>query len=264
MTADGHPSRTRWTMPAELPSLDPGEVHVWMASVAAWADLESRLEQLLGQAERTRAARFHFPRDRRQFVVAHGLVRGLLAHYAGTTPMQLRFAQGRAGKPALLQPVEMPPLEFNLSHSGDLVLVAVAPGAPVGVDVERWSEDVEFADLIERFFSPSECREFRSLGVEETCSGFFACWSRKEAYIKATGLGVSEGLDYFDVPVAATTPPSLLADRRDPEGPGRWQMMDLALDPGYSGTLVSHSAPERVRRFLLTPDSQIIATNRFR
>lgn len=244
-----------WFAPIERPTLGQGEVHVWKASVAGWALYEPELLSLLDASETARAARFHFARDRVQFVVAHGLVRRLLGHYAGDAPERIRFGSGPAGKPCIVSPAQSSYVQFNLSHSADVILMAVMMHSAVGVDVEQWSDDVEPVDLSSHFFSPGERQELLALGPQHRAAAFFATWARKEAYIKATGLGVSQGLGYFDVTVAADRPGRLLADRLAPNTTGSWHMIDLDVGPGYSATLVVNTAATLPRCFTLRPNA---------
>jgi len=131
-------------------------------------------------------------------------------------------------------------VEFNLSHSDDLALVAVARAHQLGVDLERWSEGVEHLELAERFFSPAERDALRALAHAPDLveAGFFAAWTRKEAYLKATGHGISRGLHHFDVTLAPGEPAQLLADRLDPEATARWSLIALEPAPGFSAALV--------------------------
>ncbi|HET9982527.1 MAG TPA: 4'-phosphopantetheinyl transferase superfamily protein [Longimicrobiales bacterium] len=239
---------TAWATPADHPPLPDDEVHVWKASVAALAPGEVRLRALLDAAELARAERYRFARDRTQYVVAHGLVRLLLARYLGAEPAALKFAAGPFGKPSLCEPAGGG-LEFNLSHSADLVLLAVTRHRAVGVDVECWDRDIEAELLARQFFSPAERAQLAALPPDARVPGFFACWSRKEAYIKATGLGVSQGLDYFDVSLAPGEPARLLADRHATGRAAAWTLHDLAPAPGYSGAVIADGAPWRLRRF---------------
>jgi 4'-phosphopantetheinyl transferase len=229
----------RWVVPVGHPLLHHGEIHVWRASAIAWDAEQATLLALLNEDERARAGDFYFARDRRQFVVAHGALRRILAGYARHQPDALRFGTGPFGKPHLVFPDGGSQLQFNLSHSGDIVLVAVTLGINVGVDVEQWSDAFDPVEVAEHFFSARECAELRSLRGPDQLTGFFACWSRKEAYIKATGVGVSHGLDYFDVTVAAGSVPRILADRRQAKGGKAWRLFDLELEPGCNGAVVA-------------------------
>lgn len=240
---------TRWRTPRAVPVLRQHEIHVWRVRTADWTPRVPQLELLLESAELERGARFHFAKDRDQFVVAHGLLRHLLGHYSRCAPESLRFATGPAGKPCVVSPAASSFLQFNLSHSADMMLIAVGLECALGVDVERWSDDVDPVDLAPHCFSQAERQELLSLAPDQRRPGFYSCWARKEAYIKATGLGVSQGLEYFDVVVAPDRPGRLLADRRTPENAQRWYMIDLDVGPEFSAALVV-SETDRIPRYL--------------
>jgi 4'-phosphopantetheinyl transferase len=230
-------STGRWD-PRPHPPLGAHDVHVWRVPL----DDETRVESywaLLDDEERRRATRFVRDVHRRRFIAAHGALRTILAGYLDARPTALAFVNGEHGKPALRDVTGRPPVEFNLSHSDDLALVAVARAHPVGVDLERWSE-VEHLELAERFFSPGERMALRALAYAPHLveAGFFAAWTRKEAYLKATGQGITRGLHHFDVALAPGEPARLLADRLDDQATARWAMFALDPAPGYSAALV--------------------------
>jgi 4'-phosphopantetheinyl transferase len=195
------------------------------------------LEQTLSEDERERARRLRFERDRRRFVVARGTLRGLLARYTALDPAALRFQYGRRGKPALAAELNATGLRFNLSHSHELALYAVARGRELGIDVEQRRPDRAEAGIAERFFSPRELEALRALPTERWTEAFFTCWTRKEAYIKAKGAGFGIALDQFDVTVAPGQPAVLLATRQDPPDAARWSLHDLHPGDGYAGAL---------------------------
>jgi len=229
------------------PTLAVGDVHVWDARVSAFAERENDLRAMLDDAELQRADRFRFARDRLQYVVAHGLVRTLLGRYLGEPARRLRFETGPYGKPSLCLPAACPKLEYNLSHSGDIVLIAVARGRAVGIDVERWSNDIVYDELAQYCFSPVERAELAAAALSDKAAAFFSGWSRKEAYIKATGVGVAAGLDYFDVSLADGAA-KLLADRRAGSSAADWRLDDIPLGAGYSGAIVARGDDWRLRR----------------
>jgi 4'-phosphopantetheinyl transferase len=236
------------------PPLDAHTAHVWRVAL----DHETHAEDywpLLSAEERARAQRFHRDVHRRRYVVAHGALRIILAGYLGATPDSLAFVTGEHGKPALRpEPGASPSgVEFNLSHSDDLALVAVTRARPIGVDLERWSEGVEHLELAERFFSPEERGALRGLAhaPELVAAGFFAAWTRKEAYLKATGHGIARGLHHFDVTLAPGERARLLADRLDRDATERWSMTELAPAPGYSAALVVASPLRDVLLFTM-------------
>jgi 4'-phosphopantetheinyl transferase len=242
-------SAGRWR-PRPNPPLGAHDVHVWRVPLDEDARADSYWS-LLSDEERRRAARFVRDIHRRRFVVAHGALRSILADYVGAEPTALDFVSGAHGKPALRDPTGRPPVEFNLSHSDDLALVAVARALAVGVVLERWSEGVEHLELAERFFSPGERRALRALAHAPHLieAGFFAAWTRKEAYLKATGHGITRGLHHFDVALAPGEPARLIADRLDDDATARWAMFALDPAPGYSAALVVASPVGEVLQF---------------
>lgn len=229
-------------------TIDTCDVHVWDARVSAFAECESDLYATLADAELQRADRFRFARDRTQYVVAHGLVRTLLGRYLGRPASRLRFSVGPYGKPALDELATRPTLEYNLSHSGDIVLIAVARGRAVGVDVERWADHIVYDELAEYCFSSAERDELRTTPNHDKAAAFFAGWTRKEAYIKATGVGVTLGLDYFDVSLAPGAAAALLADRRPSAVAEHWSMRDIEVRPGYSAAIIAAGHNWQLRR----------------
>jgi 4'-phosphopantetheinyl transferase len=226
-------------------TLAPDEVHVWRASLDLPASRVCALGDVLVADERARAARFHFERDRTHWTVARARLRLLLARYLGGPPDRFRFALGAHGKPALARP-EGGDLRFNVSHSQDLALYAVTRGREVGVDLEGLRPDFATDEIAERFFSPAERRALRAVAPELRCDAFFACWTRKEAYIKARGLGLAIPLDAFDVSLAPDEPAALLATRDEPGDSVRWSLAALSPGPGFAGALVAEGHEWRV------------------
>src|SRR5579872_1541004 len=173
------------------------EVHVWRADLDLPAERIESLSQILSADERVRASRFRYDIDRNRFVVAHGALRILLARYLGAKPYAIEFSQNEFGKP-LLNHNHSKELHFNLSHSGTLALFAFAR-AEVGVDIERIRPEFTTEQIAERFFSTDEVNDLRALPIHLQAVGFFNCWTRKEAYIKAWGKGLSMPLSDFAV-----------------------------------------------------------------
>jgi 4'-phosphopantetheinyl transferase len=228
-----------------LPSafqLASDEVHSWCASLDVPADTAARLYATLTPDERDRSARFRFERDRRRFIVARGVLRDLLGRYLQTEPGQIRFVYNAFGKPDLT-PESGDRLRFNLSHSADLALIAIATVSSVGVDLEyvRWQSD--YADIARRFFSAAEVDYLSALPSHLYAEAFFSCWTMKEAYLKACGKGLAVPLNSFSVlPTTdpAHTPVDLLDLRvasSDTVRAARWSLYTLRLAPGYAGAL---------------------------
>lgn len=211
---------------------EQGEVHVWRAKLDRTDDLVEQFRRTLAADEIERANRFHFERHRRDFVVGRGLLRDLIGRYVGVKPEALEFSYGTYGKPALNPSV---PLRFNMSHSGGVALFAFTEKQDVGIDVEQIRADFASEDIARRFFSAIEVECLSGLPDEEKVAAFFRCWTRKEAYIKATGKGLSQSLDGFDVTLAPQVPAELL--RTSDDDVGRWKLFDIEVGEGYAGAL---------------------------
>jgi 4'-phosphopantetheinyl transferase len=217
--------------PAEF-SLSSAGVHVWRAALDPAASCVERLRRTLSVDELHRAARFHFPRDRRRFIVARGVLRNILGRYLGVPPVELAFHYSAYGKPALADTAEEG-LRFNLSHAHEMALFAVTCGREIGGDIEYLQREIACEEIAERFFSARERASLHAVVAELKHQAFFNCWTRKEAYIKAHGEGLSLPLDQFDVSLAPGEPAALLATRGDPGEAMRWSLQALTPGPGY-------------------------------
>lgn len=214
-----------------------GGVHVWCAPLDPPDEVVRRYRTLLAADEGARADRFRFEQHRRQFVVARGVLRTLLGRYLVVDPRRLEFRYGSHGKPELAGALAESGIRFNVSHSGELALYAVSRGRELGVDVEHVHAMDDALDIAERFFSAAENGVFRSLPVAAREEAFFNCWTRKEAYIKAVGEGLSFPLHAFDVSLAPGEPARLLG-AVDREQAARWTLRELDPAPGYKAALV--------------------------
>lgn len=234
-----------WDPPPDDLGLPPDEVHVWRAALDLPDPLAEALGRLLSADERERAERFHFARDRRRFSAGRGLLRDILSRYLNAAPQELRFHYNAHGKPSLYGS----DLRFNLSHSGGLALFAVTVGGEVGVDVERIRPEVMQEGLARRYFSPREVTALEALPPEQQPPGFFNCWTRKEAYIKARGEGLSLPLDSFDVSLEPGKPARLLYVKDAPGEAERWSLWDLEVGAGFAAALALNSTGKTLRRW---------------
>lgn len=214
-------------------------VHVWRASLDAPPVVERQYRDTLAADEVERAGRFYFEHDRRRFTVARGILRSILSHYIRVRPEELRFRYSRYGKPALDVTHGAVPLRFNVSHSAGLALYAIALEREVGVDVEEVRSNVPFAQIAAGTFSPAENVAFCMLPAHMQPLGFFNCWTRKEAYIKARGMGLSLPLDQFDVSLTPGEPALLLRTAGEPEAVHRWSLQELIPGPGFVGAVAA-------------------------
>ena len=237
-----------WLIPAAIPRIAGNEVHVWRASL----DLDSNkmfcLEETLRQDERARAERFNSERARSHFVAARGILRNLLGRYLESPPQSVQFYYGSNGKPSISRSTAGHPLRFNLSHSHGLVLIGIAQDREVGVDVELIRGEVAGEAIASRYFSEKEFEELRELPAGMKAEGFFRCWTRKEAYIKARGEGLSIPLKSFSVSLKARAQEVL-------QSPDHTEWCLQSLDPefGYAGALAAEGNTVQVRYLSWTP-----------
>ena len=241
-TTNGHPAAGRVEL-REFPrkgqllgpgTIHEGETHIWHASPALHSDLEPAA--ILSEDEQERMAKFRFVNDQKDFLFYRSTLRILLASYLGAVPSELRFAYSAQGKPYLTAPLG--DLEFNLSHTSGLGLFAICRGRRVGVDVERIRKDFAVMEIAGRFFSPAEYRALAQMPKILSHEGFFHCWTRKEAFVKARGEGLSYPLDSFDVSVVPEAEEVTLTTRPDSHEAGNWHLQSLNFFPEHAAALV--------------------------
>ena len=226
-----------WCLPPETLILGSDEVHVWRATLDQTASQIESFRHTLAADEQARAERFYFQRDREHFIVARGMLRSLLGFYLNKAPECLSFRYSSHGKPALAWESGGDAVRFNLSHSHGVALYAVTRGREVGIDLEYIRSDLEVEQIAERFFSRREIATLRALPIDLRTYAFFLCWTRKEAYLKARGEGLSLPLDQFDVSLIPGEPAALLSTHRDSHEALRWSLQELTPTPGYAATL---------------------------
>lgn len=233
----GHGTALSWHLPPKTLLLGSDEVHVWQAVLNRPLSQVQSLFHILAVDERARAEQFVFQRDREHFIVAHGVLRAILSCYLHSTPEQVSFRYSSYGKPSLSEESGDDTLRFNLSHSHGLALYAVTRGREVGIDLERIRPEVEVEQIARRFFSRREVATLLALPKTLQREAFFLCWTRKEAYIKARGEGLSLPLDQFDVSLIPGEPAILLHTQGDPHEAHRWSLQELTVAAGYAAAL---------------------------
>jgi len=226
--------------------LGPDEVHLWCAPLRLPPTVEQGLRLSLDDDERARAARFVAAQDRTRYVAAHGLLRHVLGCYLKTPPELVRYRYAPRGKPSLAPRAGAPPLQFNLSHSGDLALFAVTLRRRIGVDLERVRRGRDVMGIGARFFSPREVAALRALPRGARMGAFYRCWTCKEAYLKARGDGLSLPLDSFEVSLAPAEPAALLRSAEGSREVRRWALLGFAPAAGYVAALAVETGARRV------------------
>ena len=214
---------------------------------------DSRLEgcrELLSEDEILRADRFRFAIHRNRFMAGRAALRILMGGYTGKSPQDITFGYTINGKPFIIDSPKS--VTFNVSNSEDLCLIAVGAFALIGVDVEKITQDRELEDIAKRFFSSGEAAAINQLPVELRAAAFFACWTRKEAFVKAHGVGLVYGLDQFEVSTSPDEPARVLSIDSTSEhckgliDPHEWSLINLKVDAGYAGALAVHGSVQQI------------------
>lgn len=239
MSADRSAAPLWATAPAH-PALGPADVHIWRIDLAAAPETYAAHLEALGADERRRAERLVFAHHRRRFATAHVAVRRILSRYLAVAPAELAFRVGAYGKPALAHPSA--DLRFNLSHSHDLALLAVAQGRAVGVDLEQIQPGALQDALARQVCSPAELVALAGLAAEARAEAFYQLWTRKEALIKGRGDGLARPLTAFTVTLLPGEPARVVAST-DPSDLARWSLHALDPGPGYAGALAVADGP---------------------
>jgi len=216
------------------------EVHVWLAGLDHAAIGLDACAGCLSPTERERAARFKFAQDRKRYLISHAALRSILGVYLGMDPALIAFAAGPAGKPKLAPSLAGREIEFNLSHSGEVALVAVSRGKEIGIDVERIREDFEFEPIAQRFFTANEVAALRCLPGDLQREAFYRCWTAKEALLKAKGTGLSGALDEVHIEAAGGS------IRTTPAQHG-WTLGEVNPIPDYAAALALETRPHKIQ-----------------
>ena len=226
-------------------TLDAQTVHIWPVHLrGSDADLTA-FDRILSPEEQTRAARFAFPHLRRAYVFGRGALRHLLASYTGIAPAALSFAYGPQGKPSLVSPTRV---RFNASHSGEQALFAFTLDIEIGVDIEAIREIPEVSQIARQFFCRAEEADLLALPPDQRQFAFSRCWTRKEAYIKAKGGGLSIPLDSFRVSLIPGEEVRFVKLAPDDAGTP-WTLHDLEIFDGFAGALAYPDTARHVRTF---------------
>jgi 4'-phosphopantetheinyl transferase len=232
--------------PRETDALAADEIHVWHASLDQPRGRVTELSDGLAADERVRAERYHFDRDRDRFIVARATLRAILGAYLRRAPASLVFRYGAHGKPALTEDGNGSAIRFSVSHSGDEALYAIARDREVGIDIERVRDDISVAEIAGRYFSRREVAALEALPDEARRPAFFRIWTHKEAYIKASGEGLSLPLDGFDISLAGQDGDATIASPSDPSVASRWSVREIPAAAGYASALAAEKGPWRL------------------
>jgi len=239
--------RSTWPLPPAKPTLPPDELHVWVASLNRPQTQLNQFWQHLADDEQARANRFYFDHDRAHYIVARGLLRQLLGSYLQLPAHQIAFDYGDHGKPELAAEQAVSGVRFNISHAQGVALLAFARQREVGVDIEQVRPLDDGEQIAERFFSQNEVAVFTAVPPEQKPQAFFNCWTRKEAFIKVIGEGLSCPLDSFDVTLKPGEPAELLQVKGNREAATRWRLENLEPAAGYAGAVIAEGREWQLR-----------------
>jgi 4'-phosphopantetheinyl transferase len=223
------------------------EVHVWWATLDRDVPAAARLERELSTEERSRRARLRRVEDRTAYTMARGMLRTILARYLGLAPSGVPLMYGPHGKPQLA--VGNTRLQFNLSHSHGVVLIGLTHDRPIGVDVERVRQDLAFREIARRFFAVEEQVGLAACSGRQQAQAFFRYWTCKEAFLKASGIGLARPLDSFAVDCISAEAPRLLRDNDDPGAPDAWALLVIEPLAGYIGALATRGRVTRLTAY---------------
>lgn len=235
---------------SKLFTLLRSEIHVWQAYYDETWPRQDKLYATLSSDERLCAERFYFPQDTSHYIFSHGILRYVLGKYLFLSPEDIHFHYNRHAKPYLSAAIDRQVLSFNMSHSGQWVLIAVAQGREVGIDVEKIRIRDHLHQIAEYFFSPQEYTALTAMPAEQRVEAFFTYWTRREAYLKALGVGISGVLDSVDLPVSDGKPVFLVAG----EASARedcWRYVGFRPAPEYMAAVVVEGDDWELKRFIL-------------
>ena len=218
------------------------DVQLWSIDINVASHEPEALLSLLSDDELKRAERFRFEKHRHRWIAGRAMLRTILSAMTRRSPESLAFEYDEHAKPYLPYSSGHERIHFNLTHSSDLALLAVTSVGPVGIDVERIKPLSNIDAVVSRFFSPTERDAFCGVtGDIDRLKAFYACWTRKEAYLKALGCGISEPTDKFDVTFLSNSEPEIIANDGDNDAARDWLLFDLKVTPGYVGALAIRS-----------------------
>lgn len=231
----------RWLTPTEPLTLQQNDVHIWRVSLATSEAEIGRMHTTLSEEEQQRAARFRFAIHQQRFVVARGVLRALLGRYLDIDSRDIQFHTTQYGKPYIKQLLHNSELCFNVSHSHEMALMAFTRDRRIGIDIEYRRTIVDIDSIARHFFASAEVKTLLELSPQIQPIAFLNCWTRKEAYIKGLGEGLSHPLHTFTVTLAPGERARLVSDNTDPTAPDRWHFTSFVAHPDYQSAVAVES-----------------------
>jgi len=219
-----------WKQPTQNLSLAPNQIHIWRMFLNQPTEKTQQLSQILSPEENNKANRFYFEKDRHKFILSRGTLRTILSQYLNFPPQNLKFTYSKQGKPTLLTET---PIYFNLSHSHEITLYAITLNREIGIDLEFLRPITEAENIVKNYFSNKESALFNTISSDQKPEAFFNAWTRKEAYLKATGQGLSQPLKEVEVNFTPGEPAKLLSIKGDTQKASEWTLKHLIPHPNY-------------------------------
>ncbi|HFA51609.1 MAG TPA: 4'-phosphopantetheinyl transferase superfamily protein [Bacteroidetes bacterium] len=237
-------TKNRWTPPPADFKLAPSEAHLWRVGLDIPPSRQSSFWDILSDDEKQRANRFRFEKDKRRYIAGRAVLRNLLAQYLNKKPAEIHFRYGPQGKPFSENGLS---LKFNLSNSAHLALIGFVLNDELGVDLEDAGREVETTLVAKHFFSKKETERLLALPAHQQQTAFYNCWTRKEAFIKAKGDGLSFPLDQFEVSLRPNEKAELLATYWDEKEKEKWSLFSVAPMDGFVGALAVEGKIKKVK-----------------
>ena len=227
--------------PADFDLKDDDEAHLWRIDLDREFSAVQSAFEILSSDERQRAEKYHFETDKKHFIVARAALREILSRYLHIEPHRISFSRNQYGKPSVSAEISNNLIEFNFSRSREIALCVVTRGRAIGVDIEFVNEDSANLEIVERFFSPDEITALKEIPVDLKTAAFFSCWTRKEAFVKAVGQGLSYPLQNFSVSVKPEEVAPLLTVNYNREN-SDWSLIYFSPNPDYAAALAIEGA----------------------
>ena len=225
---------TDWISSPGNIELKPDSVHIWSVHISQNKSNLTYFWDLLSTDEQKKANAFYFSKDKNCSIIARGVLRELLGSYLKIDPKHIEFQYGKNGKPMFGNPEN---IEFNISHSGDVIIFGFTKNNEIGIDVEYIKQDPELLEIASNFFSDEEVKSLYELDTSERLLGFFNCWTRKESFIKAKGDGLSFPLKEFVVSLSPYKKTALLKTKWDANEKSKWVLESFVPSSGYVGAI---------------------------
>jgi 4'-phosphopantetheinyl transferase len=242
-----------WDAAPEGLTVPLDRIDVWRVCLVHGDQSEQDLCGILTPDEVTRASRYHFEEHRQRYIRGRAALRVLLGRYLETPPAEIRFRYENHGKPEIGLPRAPGDLRFNFSDSGGLALIAVGSGRALGVDIEKVRPVPDFLDIATRFFSAREIQAILAVSENKRQEAFFACWTRKEAYLKATGSGLLYPLADFSVAVGPDEAAELCEVKGNGDIASHWFLADVLPGEGFRGALACEGGRSRIAQWTFGP-----------